>query len=738
MLLPILASADPVEIDINPNPTEVIVYALERDYTYAEQEDGTGQPWDNQFFIVANRTLSAGEMTVVEFDYVATKDAMTTTECHAQPEDYLCWNCCIGEVDFTTAEQHFKTTFTVPIEADGMQTIAFHMAVIKEACDYKIKNIVWKLEDNTESLIDMEGSKNFFVKEGADDDVHEYVPNNNDYDVWSLVGDQELFGSDWDITDTKNRMRSNDGVNYTRTKTDVTLEKGTYHYKVAKDNAWDVSYPAENAELVIDEYATYKITFTFNAETHQLSAVAEKTDGIYYKFITKGKIAEVIDNPNKYKGKVIIPATVMHEGIEYNVKSIGSYAFSGCRGLTSVTIPNSVTSIGNYAFADCSGLTSVTIPNSVTSIDGSIFSGCTGLTSVTIPNSVTSIDGSAFSGCTSLTSVTIPNSVTSIDGSAFSGCTGLTSVTIPNSVTYIGNNAFSGCTSLTSVTIPNSVTSIGNNAFANCSGLTSITIPNSVTSIGEWAFFYCSGLTSITIPNSVTSIGWNAFNGCSGLISVTIGNSVTSIGSTAFYGCTGLTSITIPNSVTSIDGSAFSSCEQLTDVYCLPDKVNNNSYDGEGLYTDPSAFADSYPEYITLHVPATSAEAYGALEPWKNFKEIVGLNGEEIPATPKCATPTISLVDGKITFSCETEDVEYISEVTVNDAKKYYDNDISVPKKFKVKVYATKANYDNSDTATAEFDFSGDTSRSGDVDGNGIVNVADHVKLSSIIMDQNE
>ena len=692
MLLPILASADPVEIDINPNPTEVIVYALERDYTYAEQEDGTGQPWDNQFFIVANRTLSAGEMTVVEFDYVATKDAMTTTECHAQPEDYLCWNCCIGEVDFTTAEQHFKTTFTVPIEADGMQTIAFHMAVIKEACDYKIKNIVWKLEDNTESLIDMEGSKNFFVKEGADDDVHEYVPNNNDYDVWSLVGDQELFGSDWDITDTKNRMRSNDGVNYTRTKTDVTLEKGTYHYKVAKDNAWDVSYPAENAELVIDEYATYKITFTFNAETHQLSAVAEKTDGIYYKFITKGKIAEVIDNPNKYKGKVIIPATVMHEGIEYNVKSIGSYAFSGCRGLTSVTIPNSVTSIGNYAFADCSGLTSVTIPNSVTSIDGSIFSGCTGLTSVTIPNSVTSIDGSAFSGCTSLTSVTIPNSVTSI----------------------------------------------GNNAFANCSGLTSITIPNSVTSIGEWAFFYCSGLTSITIPNSVTSIGWNAFNGCSGLFSATIGNSVTSIGSTAFYGCTGLTSITIPNSVTSIDGSAFSSCEQLTDVYCLPDKVNNNSYDGEGLYTDPSAFADSYPEYITLHVPATSAEAYGALEPWKNFKEIVGLNGEEIPATPKCATPTISLVDGKITFSCETEDVEYISEVTVNDAKKYYDNDISVPKKFKVKVYATKANYDNSDTATAEFDFSGDTSRSGDVDGNGIVNVADHVKLSSIIMDQNE
>ena len=39
--------------------------------------------------------------------------------------------------------------------------------------------------------------------------------------------------------------------------------------------------------------------------------------------------------------------------IESGVSSIGSYAFHGCRGLTSITIPDGVASIGEYAFEYC-------------------------------------------------------------------------------------------------------------------------------------------------------------------------------------------------------------------------------------------------------------------------------------------------------------------------------------------------------------------------------------------------
>ena len=281
-----------------------------------------------------------------------------------------------------------------------------------------------------------------------------------------------------------------------------------------------------------------------------------------------------------------------------SVTSIGWYAFSGCSGLTSITIPDSVTSIGDGAFRSCSGLTSITIPDSVTKIENWAFSYCSGLTSITIPDSVTSIGSYAFYYCSRLTSVTIGNSVTSIGDSAFEGCSGLTIYceVISKPDGWDSNWNYSNCPIVwdcnnneiaddgyiyviidsiryglqdgeayvaeQSKNISGElvikdkvsykaqeyiVTSITNYAFDYCSGLTSITIPDSVTSIGDDAFYNCSGLTSITIPSSVTSIGDDAFYNCSGLTSITIPSSVTSIGEWAFYGCSNLTNVTFEN-----------------------------------------------------------------------------------------------------------------------------------------------------------------------------------------------
>lgn len=175
-------------IVVTPNTTEVVVKGQEREYTQDEYNKGLvpegyefkldeagdtifGQGWDNQFFIVANRPLKTGEVTVLEFDYYSSVEAKTTTQLHGDPGAYKHY-AAIGDVNFTPELQHFSTTFTVPAEGNDMKSIAFNMAEIKEACDYNITNVVWKLEDCTETLIDMTGAKNFYVKEGAGDGPH--------------------------------------------------------------------------------------------------------------------------------------------------------------------------------------------------------------------------------------------------------------------------------------------------------------------------------------------------------------------------------------------------------------------------------------------------------------------------------------------------------------------------------------------------------------------------------------
>jgi hypothetical protein len=305
---------------------------------------------------------------------------------------------------------------------------------------------------------------------------------------------------------------------------------------------------------------------------------------------------------------------------------------------------------------------------------------------------VTSIGNYAFRNCYSLTSVTIPNSVTSIGDLAFFNCSGLTSVTIPSSVTSIGIGAFYGCSSLTSVTIQSGVTSIGQGAFYGCSGLTSVTIPSSVTSIGVEAFYICSRLTSVTIQSGVMSIGNSAFYGCSGLTSVTIPSSVTNIGNSAFADCSGLTSVTIGWGVKYIYSQAFADCQKLTDVTCLAKTVPST-------YSD--AFEKSYPEYMTLHVPATSINFYKTSAPWSKFGKFVSIEGGSEPSTPKCGTPTIGYADGTLTFGSDTEGAEFVSDITDNDIKKHYDATITLEAAYHISVYATKPGYENSDTAEA-------------------------------------
>ena len=313
--------------------------------------------------------------------------------------------------------------------------------------------------------------------------------------------------------------------------------------------------------------------------------------------------------------------------INQNAKFIYANAFSDCRDLTSITIPESMTSIGEDAFNTCSRLNSVYITdlNKWCNISfgnssanplhyaGNLYLNGDLATEIVIPDGVTEIKDYTFYNCSSLTSIAMPESVTSIGEDAFYGCKNLTSITIPKSVTSIGSSAFYGCSSLINITIPESVTSIGAQVFSGCSSLTNINvneynaiycdingvlfskdkatlicypagkiaiqyyIPEGVVSIGDSAFYDCSNLTGVIIPEGVKSIGSSAFYGCSGLISISIPEGVTSIGNSAFSECSSLTHITIPEGAKSIGG--FYGCSNLFSITIPKSVIGFGFYD---------------------------------------------------------------------------------------------------------------------------------------------------------------
>ena len=92
------------------------------------------------------------------------------------------------------------------------------------------------------------------------------------------------------------------------------------------------------------------------------------------------------------EGRLEIPAEI--DG--HPVTEIGSGAFSGCEGISSLLIPGTVKRIGNGAFSGCMALESVVIEEGVMEIGEEAFFGCAALSRAVLPWSVHAIGERAF------------------------------------------------------------------------------------------------------------------------------------------------------------------------------------------------------------------------------------------------------------------------------------------------------------------------------------------------------
>lgn len=196
-------------------------------------------------------------------------------------------------------------------------------------------------------------------------------------------------------------------------------------------------------------------------------------------------------------------------------------------GGTNTTIPSSVWYIGSFAFYGRTGLTSIEIPGTVQEMGPGTFTGCTGLTNIIFGSGFSAFcQGYDFQNCTGLTSIEIPSSVTEIGPGEFSGCTGLTSIEIPNSVSKIYDSAFEGCTGLTSIQVNPTTPPSGRRSMFDNTNNAPIYVPASSVNDYKTAEYWINYADRIkAIPGSTIEVTGVSLNNST--LSLTVGSSET-------------------------------------------------------------------------------------------------------------------------------------------------------------------------------------------------------------------
>ena len=284
-----------------------------------------------------------------------------------------------------------------------------------------------------------------------------------------------------------------------------------------------------------------------------------EVDGFYYNITSAQDLTLSVTHGDKsYRDSIIIPKNVIYKSRTFTVTEIGRGAFSNCRELTYVELPNSIVKINEYA----------------------------------------------FNGCRKLLDISISESVTHIEESAFEDCFLLNRFTIGKNVVYIGNDVFRDCKSLKELIIEDGseVLTLGYNY-------------EGINYSGSGLFNYCP-IDSLYLGRNLKyedkyMSGYTPFYNNDNIRIVTIGDFISSVEGWYFNQCDNLTTITYGKNV--VELGALNFCEKLSNIYmrCVnPPTVVQGNFSNKH-YTD-----------VVLYVPEGTLSAYQLAEEWKNFWDI--------------------------------------------------------------------------------------------------------------------
>lgn len=311
-----------------------------------------------------------------------------------------------------------------------------------------------------------------------------------------------------------------------------------------------------------------------------------------------------------FKGEMTDTDIVVRDG----TIAIAAKAFAD-RGITSISIPESVVAIGKGAFAG-SNLTALELSfvgehaaATDTGYLGYIFGADTPadsaaalpetLKTVTLRSSCSIIAPRAFYNCSALETVEIGGGVTTIAKDAFGGCAKLSTIrvnaanaTFKNDSGLVYNKAGDELFAVPGAIAGRiqllDVTEIADDMFRGCSAITELVLPDTLTTIGKGALAETENLATLNFPASLSEVGQGALEGnkwyvdqADGLVytasvlycfkgevtdgQVTVKDGTVGIAPGAFLDKQ-ITSLTLPTTVTNIGENALKGCpiEELT------------------------------------------------------------------------------------------------------------------------------------------------------------------------------
>ncbi len=288
-------------------------------------------------------------------------------------------------------------------------------------------------------------------------------------------------------------------------------------------------------------YDNFNYNYADEWEDFNIKKMPVCIDGVYYRTFNDNTASvfpqyegSSFNYADLMRDVLVIPATITVNGKEYKVDNVHPKAFSSCKGVRVISLPEGLEKIFDYAFSK-SNIEMISLPSTLTKIEATAFINCNNLTIINNlsdePLPVKNFIGytkhdlyvpygskAAYEEAEVWKDFTIHEMQVCIDGIYYwpNDETGTAQVTVDYSYNSYRNLG-------TEIVIPEQIT-VGDNTYT-------------VTGILNGTFMNNTVLEKITLPSRLTNINWQAFSGCTALRTIINERTVpASIDATVFEG----------------------------------------------------------------------------------------------------------------------------------------------------------------------------------------------------------